>query len=78
MPYVSSIERLAKNEGLREGLLEGLALAVEAKFGEVDSHLLDEIRALQSLGQLRKVGQALKKAETLDDFRRSAGLAASG
>jgi hypothetical protein len=59
-------------------LLEGLALAVEAKFGEVDSQLLDEIRAMQSLGQLRKVGRALKKAETLDDFRISAGLAASG
>jgi hypothetical protein len=79
MPYVSSIERLAKKEGrkegrqmgLREGLLEGLALAVEAKFGEVDTHLLDEIGPLQSVGQIRKVGRALKKAETIDEFRKS-------
>jgi len=78
MPYITSVERLAmkkgrqegRQEGLRDGLLEGIALALEAKFGEVDTELLEDIRALNNIAQIRKVARGLKKAKTVAEIQR--------
>jgi hypothetical protein len=74
MPYLTSIERMAlekgHKEGRCEGLLEGIALDLEAKFGAVDKALFKEIKAVKELSQLRKIARALKKAKTEDDIRR--------
>ncbi len=73
MPYLSSIERLARKEGLeegrREGLLEGIALDLNAKFGQRGRRLLPRIRALENLAALRAVSRVLKTATTLDEVR---------
>ncbi len=89
MPYVTSVERLGRKEGLkigrqqgrkqgrqqgrkqgrREGLLEGIEIALELKFDVVDTQLMDEIRALKDIEQLRKVAGALKKAKTVNQIR---------
>lgn len=65
MPYVTSVERI----GMRKGLLEGITLALEAKFGKADKQLLDELRAVLDVNQLRKVARALKKAKSQDELR---------
>jgi hypothetical protein len=78
MPYITSVERLAMKkgrqegiqEGLREGLMEGIAVALDTKFGAVDKELLGAIGALKSVGQMRKVARALKKAKSADDIQR--------
>jgi hypothetical protein len=78
MPYVTSVERLAKEEGrqeglqegLRKGLLEAITLLLETKFPDFDKRQLEDIRAVSDVRHLRKVARALKKAKTAAEVRR--------
>jgi hypothetical protein len=70
MPYITSIERLAKQEGVQQGLIEGIDIALRAKFGARSRQLLHEIRAIEDVDKLRKLGQALIKAKSPDDIHR--------
>jgi hypothetical protein len=74
MPYVTSVERLAKEEGReerrREGLLEDITIMLEAKIAEIDKQLLEDIRAVTDLRQPRKLGRVLQKAKTAVEARR--------
>jgi hypothetical protein len=73
MPYVTSFERLARQEGrqegLREGLLEGIELGLKIRFGEEG---LQDFAAIQQcdIESLRRIKQAIETAATLDDIRR--------
>jgi hypothetical protein len=66
MQYITSIERLA----LEEGLLEGLEVILKVKFGEEGLRLLPEIRELHDHEVLRAVLQAVETATSPDDLRR--------
>jgi hypothetical protein len=73
MPYVTSVERLARQEGLAEGrqegliegLQEGITLALESKFGSASKKLLRKVRQLNDVERLRGVADALRTAATL-------------
>ena len=81
VPYVTSVERLGlkrgrkeglkkgRQQGLREGVLEWIAFDLEAKFDSVDAQLMEEIKALKDIDQLRKVARGLKKARTMNQIR---------
>jgi flagellar biosynthesis/type III secretory pathway protein FliH len=79
MPYVSSVERLAKQqgleqgrqEGLQAGLVEGLALARELKFGSRGKRLLSRLRKIDDVAALKKLQQKLRTAASLDVFRKA-------
>ena len=81
MPYVTSVERVARErgraegiqegrqEGRREGevagLQEGIELALELKFGAEGLALMPLVRQVKKLDLLRSIRQTLRTAETL-------------
>jgi hypothetical protein len=66
MPYITSIERLA----MRKGLLEGLEVLLEIRFGAEGLNLMPELRELYDHEVLRAVLRAAKTAAHPDDLRR--------
>ncbi len=73
MEYISGIERRGmqkgREQGHRKGLVEGIALALDAKFGPTGLRLLRKVRTLDDVKTLRKFARFLKHAETLDEVR---------
>jgi hypothetical protein len=77
MPYISSLERMALKEGreegreigLREGLLEWVACALET-FGQPGRKLLAKARRVKDVNELRRLSQLIQAAKTLDEVRR--------
>ena len=69
MPYMSSIERMAHDEGLWEGLLEGIAMDLKERFGRTGLKLLASAREITNVQALRKVARVVKHAKTLDEIR---------
>ena len=68
MPYVTSIERLAKEEGLREGLLEAIELGLELRFGREALQALPRIREVLDVDRLRALKAALTRVATPAEF----------
>src|SRR5205807_10553634 len=69
MPYVTSIERLAKKEGRQEGaraeLLETIRAGLKDRFGSGGSRLMGRIRAVSDLPRLRILARALSTAKSM-------------
>jgi hypothetical protein len=74
VPYVTSIERLAKKEGKQEGargeLIRTIRATLKDKFGPDGARLMVKIRAVDELRRLRALMRALVSASSLDAFRR--------
>jgi hypothetical protein len=73
MPYVTSFERLAREEGhtegLREGLLEAIQLDLKLRFGAEGLQCFPAIQQLVDIDILRRIKQAIETAATVDDIR---------
>ena len=76
MPYVTCVERLAKQEGLAEGLAEGelqgkregILQALEIRFGEVPYSVREAVNRVTSDRELQKLLRAAITARSLDQF----------
>jgi hypothetical protein len=76
MPYVTSIERLARKEGkaegrtegLREGLLEAINLGLELRFGKEALRVVPQVRGISDLERLRGLTAALTRVATVAEF----------
>ena len=72
MPYVTSIERLARKEGkvegLREGLLEAINLGLELRFGKEALRVVPQVREIADLDRLRGLTTALTRVATVAEF----------
>jgi hypothetical protein len=72
MPYVTSIERLAKKEGLEEGarteLVEIIRTFLETKFGSAPLPVMAKVQSIKELPRLRTLHGALIEAESLQVF----------
>ena len=69
MPYVTSIERKAKQEGVREGLLSGIEVTLEIKFGSEGLELIPEITQINDVEVLKAIQSGLRHVNTIDELR---------
>jgi hypothetical protein len=69
MPYLTSTERMWKEEGVQEGLRQSIALDLEFKFGPQGSDLLPIVQNITDMEKLREILIAIKRANTLDQVR---------
>ncbi len=73
MPYVTSIERIAKQEGRVEGRAEAqhdlIRDALENKFGSESDDLVEQIAAITDSETLRNIFRMVLKANSLDEVR---------
>jgi hypothetical protein len=75
MPYVSSIERIAREEGKAEGKVETLLRLLTKRLGTaVPAELEAQIRSTDDLTRLDTWIDAGLEAADLADFRRMAGI----
>jgi hypothetical protein len=70
VPYITSVERYGREEGKREGLLEGITSCVKLRFGAEGSQLLPAIESLTDVDRLRTILKAIETATDLDEVRR--------
>ena len=74
MPFITTPERIGREEGraegLRKGLINGIEVALELKFGEVGLRLLPEIRAIADEAKLEAILGAIRTAASPEDLRR--------
>ena len=74
MPYVTSFERLAKEEGREEGRVAGLLARIEQaldlKFGADGLALLPEIQKVSDVGVLQAVLRGIKTTGSVEELRR--------
>ncbi|MSU77387.1 MAG: hypothetical protein EXS16_04735 [Gemmataceae bacterium] len=70
MEYVTSVERIGIRKGIaighEQGLHEGIGLILESKFGTEGARLLEKARGF-NVSELRKFGQLVQKARTVDE-----------
>lgn len=78
MPYVTSIERLGREEGLEEGLAkgrveglwEGIESLLEVRFGVDGLALMPAVKTIEDVMALRTLHRAIQTCTTLDEVRR--------
>lgn len=55
--------------GVRKGVLESIEMLLEIKFGAESLSLMDRIRPIEDLDELRKIQQLLRTVGTVEEFR---------
>lgn len=80
MRYVMSIERIAMQDGIEQGIEQGRLITARAnvldilnlRFHSVPNELVEQINALTNLEQLQALLRLAATAGTLEDFERAA------
>ncbi|MDJ0773922.1 MAG: hypothetical protein QNJ49_10940 [Mastigocoleus sp. MO_167.B18] len=70
MPYITSVERIGIEKGIRKGLIEGIPIALEIKFGAEGLEILPEISQIKDVDVLRAVLNGIKIKNTLEELRK--------
>ena len=69
--YITSVERIGREAGRAEGLIDGIALALEIRFGDDAQPLMAEIRQISDLAVHQQILAAVRSATLPDDVRRA-------
>jgi len=69
MRYKSYIERKAEKQGMQQGLLEGIAVALKLKFGTDGEKEMPKISKIQDPKILQAINWGIITANTLDELR---------
>ncbi|KJR40922.1 Transposase (putative), YhgA-like protein [Candidatus Magnetoovum chiemensis] len=69
MAFVFDIEKDPRfKQGVKQGLLEGIELALEIKFGRDAFDKMDKIRTIEDVAQLENLKTTIKNAKTIADI----------
>jgi len=69
MTYITSIEELGIEKGRIAGLIEGIAVMLDLKFGDAAQSVIAEIQSITDLDTLERLIKHIKPAQTLDEIR---------
>jgi hypothetical protein len=69
MPYVTSIERLAREEARLETLQETIATTLKIRFGTPGKRLVARVRKISDLNQLQALFRTILKTDSLTEVR---------
>ena len=77
VPYVTSFERIAREQGRQEGrqerqeesFLEGFSAALELKFGAAGLEFVEELREIHDPAALSRVRKAILSTNSIDELR---------
>ncbi|BAZ05131.1 hypothetical protein [Calothrix sp. NIES-3974] len=73
MRYITSVERIATEEGLqqgtKQGLIKGIALGLKLNFGDAGTDLLPEIEEIGDVDILSAVLDAIESVDTVEQLR---------
>ena len=77
MPYITSVQRIGRQEGRQEGqqegrqegLLKGIELGLKLKFGAEGLAVLSEVAEIKDAGLLEAILSGLETANTLEEWR---------
>jgi len=65
MPYVTSGERI----GLKKGLLSGIKVSLEVKFGSDGLTVLPEIAQIENVDVLEAILTSIKTVDSIEELR---------
>ncbi len=68
-PWYQQILREGEERGMRQGMLSGIELGLELKFGTVGLELMPEISQISDLERLRAIQEGIKTVNTLEELR---------
>jgi hypothetical protein len=69
MAYITSIEELGIEKGRISGLIEGIAVMLDLKFGDAAQATIAEIQAITNLSTLERLIAHIKPAQSPDEIR---------
>ena len=77
MPYITSVERIAREQGIEQGIEQGVEQgvrgavfqALEVRFGQIPNSLRDKIEQCRDLERLRVLHRDALSVDTLTDLR---------
>jgi hypothetical protein len=69
MRYITSIERRAKERGFRQGLLEGIELCLQLKFGSEGLEVFPEVSQIKDIEVLKAVLDSIKRVTNPQELR---------
>jgi hypothetical protein len=75
MQYVTSIERLAREEGIIEGLIEkgreDVIDVLQIRFGELPNELVDKVNQIEDVTQLKMLLNRAVTTNSLSEFQQA-------
>jgi hypothetical protein len=75
MPYITSIERMGREEGLQEGAIitrqQAVLDALGIRFGQVSDEIRKRIEALRDETRLRALLKSAIQAGSIEEFTRT-------
>jgi hypothetical protein len=69
MTYITTHERIGIAKGRAEGLVEGLALALEIKFGVAAEDVIAKLATIDDLAVLEALKDGIRTATSIDQVR---------